>query len=325
MKRGAGDAGVSRIVAVGGGTGMPILIKALLAVMPSVDAVVTVADDGGSSGRLRQELDVLPPGDSRNCLVAMANGAMMSRLFQYRFSRGEGLQSHALGNLIISALTELTGDFGEALRVAGDLIGAKGRVMPASVEPLTLYADVKPWPGSNRAGRIVGQCNVANRLRPLVKVGIEPADAPADPEAMAALGSADAILMGPGSLFTSVLANLLVKDIAGAIRASAAKKIFFCNITVQPGETDGFTAADHVAALLRFGGAGVCDLVVTSNTVVPRDRLAELAAGGSGPIVVDAGEILKLGVEHTAADLTDEEYPTHHDANKLASYLRKAL
>lgn len=313
------------IVAVGGGTGMPILIKALLEIVPSVDVVVTVADDGGSSGRLRQELDVLPPGDGRNCLVAMADDAMMSRLFQYRFTRGEGLQSHALGNLIISALTDLTGDFNRALRVAGELIGAKGRVLPASSEPLTLYADAKPWPGSNRAGRIVGQSNVANRLRPLLEVGIEPADAPADPEAVAALESADVIVMGPGSLFTSVLANLLVKDIGGAIRASAAKKIFICNITVQPGETDGFTAADHVAALLRFAGAGACDLVVTSNTLLPRDRLAELAEGGSGPIVVDEDEIRRLGVEHAAADLTDEVYPTHHDPGKLAAFLRKVL
>lgn len=325
MKRGAGDGDGLRVVAVGGGTGMPVLIKALLDIVPRIDVVVTVADDGGSSGRLRQQLHVPPPGDSRNCLVAMGNGSMMGRLFQYRFPGGEGLQSHALGNLIITALIEMTGDFSQALKAAGDLLGARGRVFPPSMEPLTLFADVAPWPGSDRAGRVIGQCNVANRLRPLVNIGIEPANAPADAAAVAALDAADVIVMGPGSLFTSVLANILVKDIGRAIRASAARKIFFCNITVQPGETDGFTAADHVAALLRFGGAGICDLVVTSNTVLPRDRLAELAEAGSSPIVVDDRELAKLGAEHAAADLTDEDYPTHHNSNKLARFLREVI
>jgi len=353
MKRGAGDGDGLRVVAVGGGTGMPVLISALLEIVPRIDVVVTVADDGGSSGRLRQQLHVPPPGDSRNCLVAMGNGSMMGRLFQYRFPGGEGLQSHALGNLIITALIEMTGDFSQALKAAGDLLGARGRVFPPSMEPLTLFADVAPWPGSKlenaaqspgckadeargeenaadgalgrASSRVTGQCNVANRLRPLVNIGIEPANAPADAGAVAALDAADVIVMGPGSLFTSVLANILVKDIGRAIRASAARKIFFCNITVQPGETDGFTAADHVAALLRFGGAGICDLVVTSNTVLPRDRLAELAEAGSSPIVVDDRELTKLGAEHAVADLTDEDYPTHHNSNKLARFLREAL
>ncbi len=313
-----------RVVAVGGGTGMPILIKGLLKVVSRVDAVVTVADDGGSSGLLRRELAVPPPGDSRNCLVAMAGGSAMGRLFQYRFAHGEGLKSHAVGNLVIAALTEMTGDFNEALAQAAELIGARGRVFPPSLQPLTLFADVEPW-SDNGLRRVTGQCNIANRLRPLRTVGIEPAAAPANPAALEVIDRADLIILGPGSLFTSVLANLLVKDIAEAVRRARAEKIFFGNITVQPGETDDFTAADHLAALIRFAGAGICDRMVTSSTIFSRARLDELAAARSAPIVVDEGKIRDLGVGHTAADLTDEAHPTHHSADKLARLFEDVL
>jgi uncharacterized cofD-like protein len=311
---------MKRVVAVGGGTGMPILIKSLLTLGVAMDAIVTVADDGGSSGRLRQAFDGFPPGDSRNCLVAMADSSdTMSRLFQYRFPGGEGLESHALGNLIISALVDITGDFAGALSIAGKLVGAKGRVLPPSLEPLTLYADLSP------SGRVVGQCNVANRLRPLKSIGITPADAPASPEAVAALGSADLIVLGPGSLFTSIIANLLVKGIASAIRGSAAKKLFLCNLTIQPGETDGFTAADHVRALADLLGPRGCDLVVTSDTALSPSRLSELEAAKSPPVSIDAKELSRSGVEHRAADLTDEHSPTRHDAKKLADFWRREL
>jgi len=315
---------VKRVVAVGGGTGMPILIKSLLTLMSSVDAVVTVADDGGSSGVLRQELDMLPPGDIRNCLVAMADDSIMSRLFQYRFNRGEGLKSHALGNLIISALTEITGGFAQAVGVAGDLVGARGRVLPAALLPLTLYAEVEPWPGTG-AGKVVGQCNLANRLRPLKSISMEPADVQANPDAVAALEGADVIILGPGSLFTSVIANLLVKDVAAAIRRSKAKKIFLCNITTQPGETDSYTAADHTEAIIQAVGPGGCDMVITSNTLISGAWLAGLAESKSSPIVVEPEAMTALGLEHIAADVTDEDHPTHHDPVKLAALLQRVL
>ena len=304
---------------------MPILIKGLLKVGADVEAIVTVADDGGSSGRLRQELQILPPGDSRNCLVAMANGTIMTDLFQYRFPRGEGLKSHALGNLIIAALAELTGDFSAALVVAGNLLDARGRVLPATLEPLTLYADVEAWSNSNEKRRIIGQCNVANRLRPLKSLGIEPRNIDACPEAVLALKSADTIILGPGSLFTSILPNLLVKEIAETIKRSSARKIFLANITIQPGETDHFTAADHVRALLSHGGQGICDQIVTSNTLISKKRLSELEKARSSPLVVDDEEITGLGVAHLPADLTDEDSPTHHHAQKLAAFLRGVI
>ncbi len=316
---------MNRVVAIGGGTGMPILIKGLLEIGADVEAIVTVADDGGSSGRLRQELQIMPPGDGRNCLVAMANGSIMSDLFQYRFSRGEGLKSHALGNLIIAALAELTGDFSTALVLAGNLLGARGRVLPATLEPLTLYADVEAWSNSNEERRVIGQCNVANRLRPLKSLGIMPENIDACPEAILALKSADTIIFGPGSLFTSILPNILVKEITETIKKSSARKIFLANITIQPGETDHFTAADHLRALLNCGGQGICDQMVTSSTLISKKQLSELGKARSSPAVVDDGEITALGVAHLQADLTDEESPTHHQPQKLAAFLRGAI
>ncbi|HEB12261.1 MAG TPA: YvcK family protein, partial [Actinobacteria bacterium] len=282
------------------------------------------ADDGGSSGQLRRELQIVPPGDSRNCLVAMANGTIMSDLFQYRFPRGEGLKAHAVGNLIIAALAELTGDFSVALVIAGNLLGARGRVLPATLEPLTLWADVEAWSDSSEKGRVIGQCNVANRLRPLKSLGIIPENIDACPEAVRALESADTIILGPGSLFTSILPNLLVREIAETIKRSSARKIFLANITVQPGETDHFTAADHVRALLSYG-PGICDQVVTSNTLISKKLLSELEKARSSPLVVDDKEITGLGVAHLPADLTDEDSPTHHQSQKLAAFLRGAI
>ncbi len=317
---------MKHVVAVGGGTGMPVLIKSLLGLVESLDAIVTVADDGGSSGKLREELSGFPPGDSRNCLVAMADDSVLADLFQYRFSRGEGLRSHALGNLIIAALVDITGDYRTALETAGDLLGAKGRVMPPSLEPLTLYAEVEPWANSDNGGgplRVVGQCNVANRLRPLSAIGIEPKNADACPEAVAALEAADTILLGPGSLHTSVIANLLVSGIGEAIRRSRAKKIFLCNITVQQGETDGYTGVDHLDALAKYGGVE-CDLVISSDTGISNGSSVELF-GGLEPVRLTAAVLAERGVDHLVADLTDEEWPTRHDPEKLAQLWRGAL
>lgn len=317
---------MTRVVAVGGGTGMPILIKGLLEIGIDIQAVVTVADDGGSSGVLRQELGIMPPGDSRNCLVAMANGnTLMSSLFQYRFESGEGLKSHAVGNLIIAALTDISGDFSKALVLAGSLLGARGRVMPSSLEPLTLLAQVETWSSSNGGGQITGQCNIANRLRPLKSIAIEPKNTPGCPEALRALGSAEVIILGPGSLFTSILPNLLIKDINETIKQSSARKIYLSNITIQPGETSGFTAADHIHALLDNAGPRVCDEVITSNTIISREGLAELDEAKTSPLIVDDQKIRDLGVKHTTADLTDERFATHHDPHKLAAFFRGAI
>ncbi len=320
---------MSRVVAVGGGTGMPVLLASLLGIADSVDAIVTVADDGGSSGRLRDELDSFPPGDSRNCLVAMSDDSILTQLFQYRFSRGEGLKSHALGNLIIAALVEITGDFTSALAAAGDIVGAKGRVMPPSLEPLTLYADVDPWSSlaqKEPTVRVTGQCNVANRLRPLRSIGIEPRDARACPEAVAAIEAADVIILGPGSLYTSIMANLLVKGIRDAIRETSARSIFLCNITVQPGETDGYSADDHLRAIQRFSGVEP-DLWITSNTGITIGRRSSDGARGPDPVAAGAGKIGEgeSSAEHIISDLTDEGRLARHDPAKLARLWQEIL
>jgi uncharacterized cofD-like protein len=318
---------MKRVVAVGGGTGMPVLLRSLLPVVDEASAIVTVADDGGSSGRLRAELNGFPPGDSRNCLVAMADDSVLTQLFQYRFPRGEGLKSHALGNLIISALVEITGDFGAALTAAGQLVGAKGRVMPPSLEPLTLHAQVEPWPHTGRAtaaALVTGQCNVANRLRPLRSIGIEPVDAPVNPEAAAAIKAADVIILGPGSLFTSVMANLLVKGIRDAVKVSSARKLFLCNITIQRGETDGYTAVDHFQAVSEFTGIKP-DLLISSNTGITRCKQDDKGMPELEPVRVDVANIAGLDVDHIEADLTDEEKPTHHDPSKLTRLWREIL
>ena len=314
-----------RVAVIGGGTGMPLLLKSLLGVVETVDAIVTVADDGGSSGKLRDEFDGFPPGDSRNCLVAMAEDSTLSRLFQFRFPRGEALRGHALGNLIISALVDITGDFCVALAAAGRLLGARGRVIPPSLEPLTIYAEVEPWPGMDNGApaRVTGQCNVANRLRPLRAIGIEPAGAQACPEATAALGSADTIILGPGSLYTSVLANLLVGGVGEAVREARAKKIFLCNTSVQRGETDGYTAADHLAALRSAAGVEP-DLMISSNTGISKTDYAERAAHWEA-VMVDTAAIEEMELDHIVADLTDERQPTRHDPDKLGALWREIL
>lgn len=307
---------MKRVVALGGGTGMPVLIDSLLEHVATVDAVITVADDGGSSGRLREELGAFPAGDSRNCLVAMSPESVLASLFQYRFPRGEGLKSHALGNLIISALTDISGDYRLALETAGELLGARGRVFPPSVEPLTLYADVEPWPGSSTNGqlkRVFGQCNVANRLRPLRSIGIIPEGAPARPEALEAIAEADVIILGPGSLFTSVMANLLVEEIGSAVRDAKAKKIFLGNTTVQRGETDGYTAVDHYAAVAEFAG------------ITPELFIASDTKTGAECVEIDRGRLLELEIDHIIADLTDETAPTRHDPAKLSMLWREIL
>ena len=314
-----------RVVAIGGGTGMPVLLESLSGVAETVDAIVTVADDGGSSGKLRDEIDGFPPGDGRNCLVALAEDSALSRLFQYRFPRGESLRGHALGNLIISALVDMTGDFRSALAAAGELLGARGRVMPPSLAPLTLYAEVEPWPGTNNGApaRVTGQCNVANRLRPLRLVGIEPAGAKACPEATAALGSADTIILGPGSLYTSVIANLLVGGVGEAVREARAKKVFLCNTSIQRGETDGYSATDHLSALRSAAGVEP-DLMISSNTGISKRDYAERAAYWEA-VKVDSAAIGEMGLDHIVADLTDKGQPTRHDSDKLGSLWREIL
>ena len=296
-------------VAVGGGTGLPLVLRLMIRAGFDTSAVVTVADDGGSSGALRRELGMLPPGDIRNCLVALAEpGNPWAPLFQYRFSRGAGLEGHALGNLVIAALAETEGGFAEAVAAAGRLLGARGRVLPSTLADVVLS-------GRDAEGRVVtGQANVAVSDGPVVHACLEPAAPEPYPPALDALRTADVIVIGPGSLFTSIIPNFLVDGIADAVRESRARRIYVCNVANQRGETAGFDAADHLQALARHGLGGCIDTVLVS--VSDGGRASEVAAGA-----VQIARIEAMGPRVVTADLTSAADPHRHDPDRLYAAL----
>lgn len=304
-----------KIVAIGGGHGLPIALRSVKRYADQMVAVATVADDGGSSGRLRDELGVLPPGDSRNCLVAMADGDLMSRLFQYRFPGADGIGGHAIGNLLIAALTDLTGDFGAALDHAAKILQAKGRVIPPTKEKIDICAHLEP------EGTVCGQCNVANRLRPLNKIWLEPSHPVANEEAVEAIRDADQIVIGPGSLFTSIIPNLLIPGIRDAVAAAKGQRVFICNTVIQPGETDGFTVADHISAFNRYAGERLIDMVVINRSTFSAESLDDLAERRSYPIIFDPEEADAVGIEYLIADVANFNNPARHDVEKLGTVL----
>jgi uncharacterized cofD-like protein len=310
--------GACRAVAVGGGTGLPKVLRCLLDMGLETSAVVTMADDGGSSGLLRRELGMLPPGDARNCLVAMAAhpDSPLARIFNYRFPHGEGLAGHALGNLVIAALSDIERSFPEALAIAGDLLEARGRVLPSTVDDVVLAAE------DVTGVRVVGQAKVAASSAPVMTVHFD-GDAPvrAYGPAVDAIVEADLVVVGPGSLFTSVLPNLLVGGITDALRETTGRVVYVCNVVNQRGETTGMDAAEHVDALLRHGLDGVFD------TVVVHDSVRYPVSGDVEP--VDAGEdavarIREHGVDVIVADVADPDDPRHHGAEKLSRVLAEA-
>lgn len=297
-------------VAVGGGTGLPLVLKCLLRGGLETTAVVTVADDGGSSGHLRRELGMLPPGDIRNCLVALADpSSELAKVFQYRFAHGEGLAGHALGNLIIAALADLEGGFAQAVEEAARLLGARGRVLPSTLADVVLS-------GRDAAGTLVtGQANVARSDGPITTVCLDLHEVPAYAPALAALEAADVVVIGPGSLFTSVIPNFLVDGVLDAVRRSNATVIYVCNVGNLRGETSGMDAADHVEALVRHGLGGLIDVAL-----VDADTASQSVPGvSSGPAVT--GRIERLGIRVVSADLADAHDPMRHDADRLYAAL----
>jgi len=299
-----------KAVAVGGGTGLPLVLKLLLRGGFETTAVVTVADDGGSSGHLRRELGMLPPGDIRNCLVALADPTSeLARVFQYRFAEGEGLAGHALGNLIIAALADLEGGFAQAVAEAGRLLGVRGQVLPSTLADVVLS-------GRDAAGRLVtGQANVAESDGPITTVCLDLPSVPAYPPALQALREADVIVIGPGSLFTSILPNFLVDGIIAAVAESSATVVYVCNVGNLRGETSGMDAADHIDALVRHGLQSVIDVALVDEAAARADS----SRVGSGPDVV--GRIRAHGIRVVAADLADAADPMRHDPDRLYAAL----
>lgn len=302
------------IVAIGGGHGLAALLRGLKTVSHNLDAVVTVADDGGSSGRLRQTLGILPPGDIRNCLAALSDDEdLLTHLFQYRFADEDGsLQGHSFGNLFISSLTELTGSFEQAVVESGRVLAVNGRVLPSTLENVNLMADIID-PGNGREIRINGESNITKTEGKIRRVMLDPESPAAFPDAIKAILSADLIVIGPGSLYTSILPNLLVRDLASAVRASQALKIYVCNVAIQEGETEGFTCGDHIQVLEDHLGGNLFDIVLANDE--PPQKYNQRVEG----VVVE--EDLPFQYNLYRASLIDKEHPWRHDSKKLTEVL----
>ncbi len=302
-----------KIVVVGGGTGLSTILRGLKKITTNVTAVVTVSDDGGSSGRLQKELGVLPPGDIRNCLVALADDeALVTELFQYRFVEGEGLSGHSFGNLFLAAMTGITGNFDKAVKESSRVLNVKGRVLPSTLAVVRLCAKLVD-------GReIEGESNIPEARGQIDHVFLDPPQAAPLEEVVTAIRGADAIVLGPGSLYTSIMPNLLVERVGREIEAASAVKIYVCNVMTQPGETDGYTAAAHVRALLRGAGANVCEVVVV-NDELPRKLREAYAEEGQLPVPVDEEQLRTLGVRVVRANVISETQTVRHDSDRLAA------
>ena len=310
-----------RVVVMGGGTGLSTLLRGLKAYTENITAVVTVFDDGGSSGRLRRELGILPPGDIRDCLVALAESEpLMTELFEYRF-QGGALDGHAFGNLFIASLAGVTGDLENAVKQTSKVLNIKGRVLPSAVEDVILVAEFTDGTA------IEGESQITKAGRRITRVSLKPADVAPAPEVLDAIADAELIVLGPGSLYTSVIPNLLVRGVADAIRANrSGAKLYVCNVMTQPGETDGYAASDHVRALQRLIAPDIVTHALV-NTQPPRQRalLARYEAEGAHPVSADLDAVRQLGVIPIAAPLISEEDVVRHDPEALARALVRIL
>jgi uncharacterized cofD-like protein len=301
-----------RIVAIGGGTGLSTLLRGLKGYSANITAVVAVADDGGSSGQLRQQLGIVPPGDIRNCIAALADAEpLMTQLMQYRFPAGSGLDNHAFGNLFIAAMTAVTGDFEEAVRESNRVLAVRGQVLPVTSVPLNLSARLA-------SGRhLYGQVGISSADEPIERVSIEPADVRANREALERILEADLIVIGPGSLFSSILPNLLISDVHDALLAAQGLKVYVCNVATQPGETDHLTASAHLRALFDHVGTDLIDYVVVNRNTDARRPAGWLAQ----PVEIDARELEGLPVVIIEEDVIDPLNAHRHDPAKLAAAL----
>ena len=295
-----------RIVAIGGGTGLSVLLRGLKEYTDNITAIVTVGDDGGSSGRLREELGVLPPGDFRNCLVAMSDAeSLVGELFQYRFDEGDCLKGHSFGNLFIAAMTGVTQSFDRALVESSRVLAVHGRIVPATMANLRLSVKLK-------SGQVIhGESKVVEAQGGIERLMIDPPEAEAHPMAVEALKEAQLIVVGPGSLYTSILPNLMVKGITEAIRSSSATKVYVSNIATQEGETEGYSVIDHHDALTRHTFPGIVD------NMLANDNPRELGPNFFGTPVRYNGEPLN-GTSLHLQDLIDSAHPVRHDSHKLA-------
>lgn len=301
------------VTVIGGGHGLSVLLRGIKKETTNVTAVVTVADDGGSSGRLREDLGIIPPGDLRNCLVALADTEpLMERLFQYRFEGKSALAGHSFGNLFLAAMNELTGDMETALKESSKVLAVEGHVLPASNAHVRLDAIMED-------GTIVqGESHIPEAHKKIHRVKLFPEHVKPVKSALEAITNADAIVLGPGSLYTSIMPNLLIDGLADALIKSKAIKIYICNVMTQPGETDRYTASMHAKAIIDHAGRGAIDYMLVNKAPISDKLLKYYAARGSYPVEVDEEEINKLGIGLMKADIISETEVLHHDSEKLS-------
>jgi len=304
-----------KIVAIGGGTGLSTILKGLKHITGNVTAIVTVGDDGGSSGRLRQEMGILPPGDIRNCIAGLANEEdLVTKLFQYRFKNGNGLEGHSFGNLFLSAMCAITGDMVSAVKESSKVLSIRGRVLPATLDDMKLIAELED-------GRIIyGESNIPEAGGKIVRLSATPEKLTPLNEAIEAINEADIIIMGPGSLYTSVIPNLLISEITEAISKSEAKKIYICNIMTQPGETDEYSASEHVKAIYDHSNYDNLLDTILVNDSLPKNLAMKYKAAGSYPVVLDSEKLKKMGLKILTRRLIEEnsEGLVRHSPERIA-------
>jgi uncharacterized cofD-like protein len=304
------------LVVIGGGTGLSTMLHGLKEYTSNITAVVTVSDDGGSSGRIRKDLDILPPGDIRNCLVALADAEpLMGKLFQFRFDEGGELKGHSFGNLFIAAMTKVAGDFDAAIKESSKILAIRGRVLPSTLDKAVLVA-------SHANGKeTVGESNIPKEPSQIVKVSLRPSDCKATDEAIDAIRKADAIVLGPGSLYTSVVPNLLVGRIAKEVIASKAIKIYVCNVMTQKGETDGYKASDHMRAIISHTGSGIIEYCIVNTAKIPQEMLERYKTENSHPVLADTENIRKLRARPVEAHIISTKDYVRHDSTRLAKII----
>jgi uncharacterized cofD-like protein len=318
------------VVALGGGTGLSTLLRGLKDLVArrrdeiaseshpiaGLTAIVTVTDDGGSSGRLRRENRILPPGDIRNCMVALSQDeALLGRLFQYRFHAGRGLIGHNFGNLFLAALTHVTGDFAEAVRVSSKILAIRGQIFPSTVSNVSLVATLED------GRRVHGETRITASRRAIKRLALSPRSARPLPKALEAIKEADLILLGPGSLYTSILPNLLIPEIAKAIARSKAPRVYIANLMTQPGETSGYALADHLRAIRRHTTRRVIDWVVANRQAISPEVAKRYRAQGAEPVSVDLLELQRLGYRVILDNLLEEHGVIRHNPASLSQLL----
>ncbi|MGV2621557.1 UNVERIFIED_CONTAM: YvcK family protein [Halobacillus marinus] len=310
-----------RVVVVGGGTGMPVLLRGLKYLPIDLSAIVTVADDGGSSGRLRTEMAIPAPGDIRNVVAALSDAEpMLLELFQHRFSNGNGLSGHSMGNLLLAAMASMTGDFYQGIKEISRVLNVRGNIYPIANHSMSLHAEMED-------GTIVtGESLIPKQNKRIKKVFVSPTPVQPLPEAVEAINAADLIVISPGSLYTSILPNIIIPEIGEALRETKAKVTYICNVMTQEGETSGYTAADHIQALFDHIGEGVLQSVIVHNQPIDRGVRKAYAEENAEPVVYDIDRIKSMGIEVIEEDIIDRSKSMlRHDTEKIARLLQSML